>query len=181
MSGILYISCGVPGSGKSTFLNDMKDNGEKIISRDEIRFSLLKPGEDYFSHEKETYTKFINSIVSNINNNINVYADATHLNPKSRYALLKQIFNRGCKPREINAIYFKVPLEICKERNNLRKGTKTYVPEDQVLKMFSDYEYPSYSEFFGNTNGGTLHTFNNIWEVNSEGDITYIEKKGGWI
>ena len=175
-NGILYLSCGVPGSGKSTFLNDIKDPDEVIISRDIIRFSILKPGEDYFSHEKEVYVKFLNAIVMNIRNGKNVYADATHLNQKSRYIILKQLYNRGCFPKEINAIYFNVPLEVCKERNELRKGTKTYVPVEQVEKMYSEYIHPSYFEYF-NFTWSSIHSFDHIWEVNAEGDVVEIERR----
>ena len=60
---ILYISCGVPGSGKSTFLKNHTKPNEAIISRDEIRFNLLKDGEDYFSHENEVFDKFVDNII----------------------------------------------------------------------------------------------------------------------
>jgi len=49
----VYIMCGCPGSGKTTWLKDHVKPGSAIISRDAIRFSLLKEGEDYFSHEEE--------------------------------------------------------------------------------------------------------------------------------
>ena len=48
----IYILMGTPAAGKSTFLKKIK-NG-LIVSRDAIRFSLLKEGEDYFAHETET-------------------------------------------------------------------------------------------------------------------------------
>ena len=47
-----YIMCGIPGSGKSTFAKKITEIYEKhnisieTVSRDEIRFSLIKPGED---------------------------------------------------------------------------------------------------------------------------------------
>ena len=159
-NGILYISCGPPGSGKSTFLKEMKEEGEVIVSRDEIRFSLLKPGEEYFAHEKEAYNKFLQTIKQYINSGVNVYADATHLTEKSRYTLIKALKNRGCFPREINAIYFIVPLDICKERNELRRGTPAYVPIWQVEKMFTTYVIPNKTE-----------GFSNIWKIDSEGDV----------
>lgn len=161
--GILYISCGPPGSGKSTFLNEMKEENEVVVSRDEIRFSFLKPGEEYFAHEKEAYNKYLQIIKYYINNGINVYADATHLTEKSRYTLIKALKNRGCNPREINAIYFVVPLDICKERNELRRGTRAYVPIYQVENMFCQYVPPNKTE-----------GFSNIWKVDSEGDVEII-------
>ena len=48
----LFIICGVPGSGKSTFLrNYVKEPSSVVISRDAIRFSLLKEDSDYFEYE----------------------------------------------------------------------------------------------------------------------------------
>lgn len=166
-SGKLYVCCGAPGSGKTTFLTDIKDPEEVVISRDAIRYSLLKPGEAYLSHEKESYSKFLNEITKNIRNGINVYADATHLTPRSRFLLLHQLYNRGCRPSEVNAIYFKVPLEVCKERNELRKGTKTYVPVKDLEKMFCSYIYPT-----------KIENFNSIWEVDADGDVTLIYEEG---
>ena len=162
-NGILYISCGVPGSGKSTFLKEIKEKDEIIISRDEIRFSILKPGEEYFSHEKEVYIRFLNEIVKNIRNGHNVYADATHLNEKSRYMLLSQLAHRGCNQRETNAIYFDVPLLTCLECNETRFGTAAYVPRGQIRRMFSQFDPPQKYE-----------GFKNIWSVNAEGDIELV-------
>ena len=52
---------GAPGSGKSTFARKRFPNA-RYISRDEIRFSVLKPDEDYFSKEKLTWKMFIDAI-----------------------------------------------------------------------------------------------------------------------
>ena len=47
----LFLMSGVPGAGKSTFLkNRIKKDTSVVISRDVIRFSIVKPEEDYFSH-----------------------------------------------------------------------------------------------------------------------------------
>lgn len=166
-NGILYVSCGVPGSGKSTFLKEMKREDEVIVSRDEIRFSLLKPGEDYFAHEHEVYTKFLNEIVKNIHEGRNVYADATHLNEKSRCKLLCGLYRRGCKQSETNAIYFNVPLATCLERNETRLGTPAYVPPEQVKRMAQQFVPPQKYEGF----------FKNIWSVNEDGDVELIYEK----
>lgn len=165
-NGILYISCGVPGSGKSTFLKEMKGENEVIISRDKIRFSLLKPGEDYFAHEHEVYQKFLQEITKNINKGYNVYADATHLNEKSRYSLLSQLYRRGCKPSETNAIYFDVPLMTCLERNENRLDTPAYVPRGQIRRMAQQFVPPRKHE-----------GFNNIWSVNEDGDVELIYER----
>ena len=50
----LYVMCGGPGSGKSTWIKKNLPTFKgytKVVSRDEIRFSLVKEGEEYFSKE----------------------------------------------------------------------------------------------------------------------------------
>ena len=47
----LIMMCGIPGSGKSTWIQNCKGfigNDVVVVSRDAIRFSMLKEGEDYF-------------------------------------------------------------------------------------------------------------------------------------
>ena len=62
MKKILYIMCGISGSGKSTFVkNNLKEN-EVWISRDKIRFSLVKENEKYFSKENLVYKTFVEEI-----------------------------------------------------------------------------------------------------------------------
>lgn len=164
--GTLYVSCGVPGSGKSTFLKEMKGDNEVIISRDEIRFSLLKPGDEYFSKEKTVYSTFVNNISTAIKNGYNVYADATHLNQKSRYKLMHALKTRGCKPLYTAAIYFDVPIDICKERNNKRFGTKAYVPEEQLLQMYGAFVPPH-----------TYEGFTYVYRVDEDGYVD-LEENG---
>ena len=156
--GILYISCGVPGSGKSTFLKTHKNPNEEIISRDDIRFSLLKEGEDYFSHEKEVFDIFVSKITQLINAGTNVYADATHLNSASRAKLTDALLDAGCQPADVQAILFDVPIDICLKRNENRKGTKTYVPRGVIRRMFNSLSYPI--------------EFSHVWIVNEKGEVS---------
>ena len=83
----LYLMSGVPGSGKSTWLQkhvEGKISSSIIISRDKIRFAYLSDDEDYFAHEKEVWREMIDEIVSALKFYDNVFVDATHLNTKSR-------------------------------------------------------------------------------------------------
>lgn len=57
----LFLMSGIPGAGKSTFLkNRIKKDTSVVISRDVIRFSIVKPEENYFSHEDEVLAIFGN-------------------------------------------------------------------------------------------------------------------------
>ena len=53
----LYVLCGIPGSGKSHFCKNHKDDAVHV-SRDAIRFALLEDDDDYFAHEDEVYEIF---------------------------------------------------------------------------------------------------------------------------
>ena len=61
----LYIMCGAPASGKTWFAKNKLCNGPGwyYVSRDEVRFSLLKDGDEYFSREDEVFDLFISKIV----------------------------------------------------------------------------------------------------------------------
>ena len=156
--GKLYISCGIPGSGKSTFLKKYVKKDESIVSRDEIRFILLKEGEEYFSHEEDVFNRFVNIIAEFINSGLNVYADATHLNKASRDKLLYALKKVGCEPSSIEAIYFDVPLKVCLERNEKRYETKAYVPRGVIRRMFYQLEFPV--------------EFSTTWVVDENGNVS---------
>lgn len=122
--------------------NHLKEN-DLYVSRDDIRFSLVKEGEDYFSKEKEVFNKFSDKIDHGLWMGMDVYADATHLNSKSRLKLLRKL---TIHPDEISVIWLKTPLEIALERNESRKGTRSYVPREQLRRMFYSIEEPSFEE-----------------------------------
>ena len=121
---VLYIAAGAPNSGKTTFINNRIDAlGGVHVSRDEIRYSLVRPEEGYFTHEGEVFTTFIKLIQEALDNPhgpTDVYADATHLNRFSRKKLLNNL-NLDCVEKII-VLYFDAPKDILVERNLLRDG-----------------------------------------------------------
>ena len=53
---ILYIMCGPAGGGKSTWVREHAINdGCAVVSRDAVRFSMVKENEPYFSQETNVY------------------------------------------------------------------------------------------------------------------------------
>lgn len=143
----LYLVCGVPGSGKSTFLNESfmaNSIGRIIVSRDKIRFSLLKEGEDYFSHEKEVLRQFYYEINEGLRRGYDVYVDQTSLTPNARRKLISNVHGYD----EVNAFYFNCSLNFCLENNEKRKGTLAYVPRDVIADMARNYVKPTYAEGF---------------------------------
>ena len=135
----LTLMCGIPGSGKSTWLKGLeKENA--VISRDKIRYSLLNEGDAYFSKEKEVFELFTKQINDSLTKGINTYVDATHITPGSRRKLLNAI---TAPYDRLNAIVIDTPLEECLKRNAQRIG-RACVPEDQVINMyehFVNYQY----------------------------------------
>ena len=151
MKPILYILCGPAGSGKSTWAKGFIASREiynidiHYVSRDEIRLSMLKDGEDYFAHENEVFNKFADTIYSILTNGLDVIADATHLNPKSRAKLIRAIDMRGNIDYDIIFVSFNVPYEVCKERNVQRTG-RARVPEANLEQMYNWYREPRATE-----------------------------------
>ena len=138
----LFLMMGIPGCGKSTWCEKHLNKQTVWISRDIMRFSLLKEGDDYFSKEKEAFQLFIDEINNKLKNNYDVFADATHLNAASRNKVIR---NLTIQPDEINVIYIDVSLETALKRNAQRAG-RSLVPESEVKKMNTWKEFPKVEE-----------------------------------
>lgn len=140
----LYLLSGCPGCGKSTWVN--KQHNATIISRDEIRFSLLKEGDGYFSKEKQVKAAFVKAVQDALNRgDENIYIDATHLNKFSRDWLLDRLSLPTAY--DINCICFIVPLNVCLERNAQRTG-RALVPESALRDMWNRFVLPDKTERF---------------------------------
>jgi predicted kinase len=157
---------GIPGSGKSTWLNkQMHPLRDVCISRDNIRFMLLQEGEDYFAHEKKVKGIFYDSIKSNtcITRNYEaVYIDATHLTPKARALTLQNVSPNAYRI----AVSFEIPVKLAIERNNLREG-RALVPESVIRKMNNQFIKPTLEE-----------GFDEIWHITENEKIIVKEIKG---
>jgi predicted kinase len=142
----LYMMCGVPGSGKSTYVATNFPDAT-VISRDAIRFALLKDGDDYFAYEDTVlqifYAEIQNAIDSDKENDIII--DATHLTPKARATCLEELKNLD----KVNlvALSIEVPLAIALYRNDKRTG-RARVPDTVIRNMYKSYKIPTVEEGF---------------------------------
>lgn len=136
----LYMMIGIPGSGKSTWLKTYADNGV-IISRDEVRFSMVREDEPYFSREKEVFESFIEDIQEFIDDEYteNIYIDATHINKSSRDKVLNKLDLSNVEKKV--GVIATTPLHTCLLRNSLREG-RLCVPESAINNMALSFEWP---------------------------------------
>ena len=139
----LYMMVGIPASGKSTFAKTLKG---KYVSRDIIRFSLIKDGDAYFSKENEVFAKFIYEIETGLAAGQDVIVDATHINERSRAKLFRAL-GSSMYGVELTALYFKTPLEVALTRNENRSGL-AYVPASAIISMNSNLTEPTFVEGF---------------------------------
>ena len=130
----LILGMGIPGAGKSTYLEKYVPYEGVIVSRDAIRFSMVKPDEEYFSKETEVFNEFIAQIVDALEKGYDVYADATHLNAKSRAKVINAVMQRTV-PLKISVLWVQVELEVALAQNELRQGTRAYVPKSVIRRM----------------------------------------------
>lgn len=154
----VFLMCGPAGSGKSRFATRlMQPETDILLSRDNLRFSILKEGEDYFAREGEVRRRFAELISNHTSNDEfeNIFIDATHLTPKARRVILSNIKNNPY----IIAISLEVPVEVAIERNANREGLAN-VPESVIRNMHHSYVIPKLAE-----------GFDEVWHVDAEGGV----------
>ena len=146
MNKTLWIMCGAPASGKSWFAKNklIKDSNWNYISRDEVRFSMVKDDEEYFSHETAVFKAFVEKIaVALAWGSDNIISDATHLNWGSRRKLLNALKEYyPIETLDIIPVVIDAKLEDILERNKLRDG-RARVPEETIRRMYKNISDPA--------------------------------------
>ena len=145
----LYLMVGAPGSGKSTYARKFSEehgSGIKIISRDAIRFSMVRDGSPYFSKEKAVFKEFIREINEGLDEG-DVIADATHINEISRMKVIKRIDLSKCK---VSCIVLLADELTAIKRNHLREG-RARVPDSVISENYARFTHPKTDKFHYHT------------------------------
>jgi predicted kinase len=144
VNNTLYITVGLPGSGKSTYVkNFIKDKEIEYLSSDSLRAVYGKSEEDQtvtplvFGHIKRKVDEFLKD-------GKNVLVDATSVNRKERSDYINTAKKYGAK---VVAIVFKMDRQGLIDRNKKRgeEGGRV-VPDFVIDKMLNKFEEPSYDE-----------------------------------
>lgn len=144
MNNTLYITVGLPGSGKSTYAKDfIKDKEVEYLSSDALR-AVYGKGEDdqtvtpiVFGHIKRKVDEFLKD-------GKNVLVDATSVNRRERSDYINSAKKHGAK---VVALVFKMDRNGLIARNKKRGEEGGRVVPDWVIdKMLNKYEEPDFNE-----------------------------------
>lgn len=139
MTPRIILAGGLPGSGKSTYLANL---GVHAISSDAVRLQLADDESDQTINARVFATvRYLLKQRIDLLRPV-TYIDATNLTRRDRRPFIEIARQHDCR---IEALFFDIPLAVCKSRNAARARL---VPEHALDQMAAKLIPPSIDEGF---------------------------------
>jgi len=139
---ILYMTVGLPGSGKSTYCQQLRANGVIIHSSDALREELYGDANNQ-EHNQDLFVELHRRIKKDLIDGHSVVYDATNLSKKRRTAFLAELKSIACQKI---CLLFLTPFELCCAFNQARE--ERVVPGYVMDRMYKNFNPPNYREGF---------------------------------
>lgn len=158
MKSIIYLLCGLPGSGKSTYAKRLEKEGVVRLTLDEelfARFGREFPSEKYNEYENETKNQLKGILQSKIQTGESVVLDYGFWKKASRDEYKEFVTQIG---GEWKLLYFKVPVENLKERLKARNAgdqiNNHLISQDLLDRLFRKATPYGFEPYFRCLNTG---------------------------
>ena len=135
---ILILLCGIPGSGKTTYAEKIKNSYTYHLSSDAIRKELYGD-ENIQGNPSDVFALMQDRAITLLNNGFDVIYDATNITRKDR----ANIIAKCPKVAQIECHIVWAPIETCIERDAARKRT---VGKEVIDRMLKRFQAPYYDE-----------------------------------
>ena len=141
----MIMLCGLPGSGKSTFANEIKKSNPlfpiKIHSSDALRQELYGDASQQGDNSK-LFEELHRRIKDDLKAGHDVIYDATNIKSKERVSFLNSLSNIRCKKA---CIVIATEYDACIRNNHQRMRE---VPDEVIRRMYLNFTPPHYGEGF---------------------------------
>lgn len=138
MKSTLTVLVGLPGSGKTTFAEKLKEDGAVVVSADSIRRDIF--GDENFKDTSKVLKHVIKIIRKNIYDGKDVVFDDVNIRSKQRRFLLEKLQDLDCIKR---CVCILAPFEDCLERTEISGYNISF---EEMRKLYLSWNTPYWFE-----------------------------------